>query len=86
MQVAGVAGHEERHDLARAARQDLVAADPAFQHDEKTRTTRIVDCVERREFSPGDVEIIHAVFAGGINMPATVRVFVDFLAMQLWAA
>jgi len=35
------------------------------------------------EFNPGDVETIHAVFVGGANMPARVRVFVDFLAKRL---
>ncbi|PZO72074.1 MAG: LysR family transcriptional regulator [Sphingomonas taxi] len=35
------------------------------------------------EFNPGDVELIHAVFVGGINMPARVRVFVDFLAARV---
>lgn len=34
-------------------------------------------------FNPGDVEPIHAVFVGGTNMPARVRVFVDFLAEGL---
>jgi DNA-binding transcriptional LysR family regulator len=37
------------------------------------------------EFNPGDVEQIHAVFVGGANIPARVRVFVDFLADQLTA-
>jgi DNA-binding transcriptional LysR family regulator len=30
-------------------------------------------------YNPGDVELIHAVFVGGTNTPARVRVFVDFL-------
>lgn len=34
-------------------------------------------------FNPGDVEQIHAVFVGGANVPARVRVFVDFLATHL---
>ncbi|USI72585.1 LysR family transcriptional regulator [Sphingomonas morindae] len=34
-------------------------------------------------FNPGDVELIHAVFVGGANMPARVRVFVDFLYANL---
>lgn len=34
-------------------------------------------------FNPGDVETIHAVFVGGANMPARVRVFVDYLAERL---
>lgn len=35
------------------------------------------------DFNPGDVEVIHAVFVGGNNTPARVRVFVDFLAARL---
>jgi hypothetical protein len=35
------------------------------------------------EFNPGDVEAIHAVFVGGMNTPARLRVFVDFLADRL---
>lgn len=34
-------------------------------------------------FNPGDVELIHAVFVGGANTPARVRVFVDFLVSRL---
>lgn len=35
------------------------------------------------EFNPGDVEQIHAVFVGGTNIPARVRVLVDFLIDNL---
>ena len=35
------------------------------------------------DFNPGDVEQIHAVFVGGGNVPARVRVFVDFLVERL---
>jgi DNA-binding transcriptional LysR family regulator len=35
------------------------------------------------DYNPGDVEQIHAVFVGGANTPARVRVFVDFLADKL---
>ncbi|WP_428032564.1 LysR family transcriptional regulator [Ancylobacter sp.] len=42
---------------------------------------RLVPLLE--PFNPGDVEPIHAVFVGGANMPARVRVFVDFLAERL---
>lgn len=35
------------------------------------------------EFNPGDVEALHAVFVGGSNTPARLRVFVDFLAEHL---
>lgn len=42
---------------------------------------RLVPLLER--FNPGDVEQVHAVFIGGANTPARVRVFVDFLAERL---
>ncbi|AOR78453.1 LysR family transcriptional regulator [Novosphingobium resinovorum] len=35
------------------------------------------------DYNPGDIETIHAVFMGGANVPARVRVFVDFLAERL---
>lgn len=35
------------------------------------------------EYNPGDVEHIHAVFVGGGNIPARIRVFVDFLVDNL---
>jgi hypothetical protein len=34
-------------------------------------------------FNPGDREIFHAVFVGGVNMPARVRVFVDYM-VERW--
>lgn len=42
---------------------------------------RLVPLLE--DFNSGDREPIHAVFVGGANMPARVRVFVDFLAERL---
>ena len=42
---------------------------------------RLVPLLEA--YNPGDVELIHAVFVGGANTPARVRVFVDFLAARL---
>nr|WP_086492194.1 LysR family transcriptional regulator [Novosphingobium panipatense] len=42
---------------------------------------RLVPILE--DFNPGDVELIHAVFAGGANMPARVRVFVDYLSERM---
>ena len=42
---------------------------------------RLVALLE--DFNPGDVEQIHAVFVGGGNVPARVRVFVDFLVDRL---
>ena len=38
------------------------------------------------DFNPGDVEHIHAVFAGGASTPARVRVFIDFLVERLRTA
>ena len=35
------------------------------------------------DYNPGDIETIHAVFLGGANIPARVRIFVDFLAQHL---
>ena len=34
-------------------------------------------------FNPGDREIFHAVFVGGANMPARIRVFVDYLVERM---
>ena len=42
---------------------------------------RLIPLLE--DYNPGDIELIHAVFAGGANMPARVRVFVDFLVQRL---
>lgn len=42
---------------------------------------RLVPILE--PFNPGDVESVHALFVGGANTPARVRVFVDFLAREL---
>jgi DNA-binding transcriptional LysR family regulator len=39
---------------------------------------RLVPLLE--PFNPGDREIFHAVFMGGANMPARIRLFVDYLA------
>lgn len=42
---------------------------------------RLVPLLEA--FNPGDKEIFHAVFVGGANTPARIRVFVDYLVEQL---
>jgi DNA-binding transcriptional LysR family regulator len=42
---------------------------------------RLVPILEA--FNPGDVEVIQAVFVGGVSTPARVRAFVDFLAARL---
>jgi DNA-binding transcriptional LysR family regulator len=53
----------------------------AFSVVEDVAAGRLVPLLE--DFNPGDEERIHAVFVGGANTPARVRVFIDFLAEQL---
>jgi DNA-binding transcriptional LysR family regulator len=53
----------------------------AFNVVDEVAAGRLVPLLEA--FNPGDRETIHAVFVGGANMPARVRVFVDFLAERL---
>ncbi|TPG54506.1 LysR family transcriptional regulator [Sphingomonas glacialis] len=53
----------------------------AFSVVEDIAAGRLVALLE--PYNPGDVEMIHAVFVGGSNLPARVRVFVDFLAARL---
>jgi DNA-binding transcriptional LysR family regulator len=53
----------------------------AFSVVERIAAGRLVPILE--EYNRGDVEAIHAVFVGGANTPARVRVFVDFLAERL---
>ena len=55
----------------------------AFSVAEAIAAGRLVSLLE--DFNPGDVENTHAVFVGGANTPARVRVFVDFLAERLRA-
>lgn len=52
-----------------------------FNVEEDIAAGRLVPLLE--VFNPGDREAIHAVFVGGANMPARVRVFVDYLAERL---
>lgn len=56
----------------------------AFSVADELADGRLVPVLE--VFNPGDIEIIHAVFVGGANTPARVRVFVDFLAERLGEA
>jgi len=42
---------------------------------------RLVPLLE--PFNPGDKEVFHAVFAGGSNMPARIRLFVDYLVERM---
>jgi len=53
----------------------------AFSVVEEIAGGRLVPLLEA--YNPGDVEAIHALFVGGANTPARVRVFVDFLAERL---
>jgi DNA-binding transcriptional LysR family regulator len=55
----------------------------AFSVADDIAAGRLVPLLE--DFNPGDVENTHAVFVGGANTPARVRVFVDFLAERLKA-
>lgn len=54
-----------------------------FHIEEELADGRLVPLLE--EFNPYDREAIHAVFIGGPNMPARLRVLVDFLAEKLHA-
>lgn len=49
----------------------------SFHIDAELASGRLVSLLD--EFNPGDTEAIHAVFIGGANMPARVRVFIDYL-------
>ena len=53
----------------------------AFSVVDDIAAGRLIPVLE--DLNPGDVELIHAVFVGGANTPARVRVFVDFLAARL---
>ena len=53
----------------------------AFSIAEEIASGQVVPILE--DYNPGDVEAIHAVFAGGANTPARVRVFVDFLVERV---
>lgn len=53
----------------------------AFSVAAELSSGRLVPLLE--EFNPGDIELIHAVFVGGPNVPARIRAFVDFLVDNL---
>jgi hypothetical protein len=36
-----------------------------------------------KPFNPGDKEVFHAVSIGGANMPARIRVIVDYLVERM---
>lgn len=68
--------------LVQLAREGVgVARVGAFNVMEDVAAGRLVRLLE--PFNPGDRESIHMMFVGGANMPARVRVFVDFLAARL---
>ena len=54
-----------------------------FSLGDAMTTGRLVPLLQA--FNPGDVEVFHAVFVGGANMPARVRVFVDYLVERFSA-
>ncbi|MCY0963709.1 LysR substrate-binding domain-containing protein [Parathalassolituus penaei] len=53
----------------------------SFHTVEDIRCGRLVSLLD--DFNPDDSESIHAVFVGGVHMPARVRVFVDYLVEKL---
>lgn len=68
--------------LGQLAAQGLgIARVGAFSVADQIARGDLVPILE--DFNPGDIEMIHAVFVGGPNVPARVRVFVDFLATNL---
>ena len=79
-QVLGIWGIVPARLLGRPA-MNHHHANPATTIVSAIRPARLVPVLEA--FNPGDVEQIHAVFVGGVSMPARVRVFVDFIAAHL---
>lgn len=83
----GVKGNIEANNgetLVQLARQGVgIARVGSFHVVDDIAAGRLVALLER--YNPGDREDIHAVFVGGTNTPARVRVFVDFLAERLGA-
>ncbi len=55
-----------------------------FHIDTDIAAGRLVPLLEA--YNPRDREAIHALFVGGANMPARVRVLVDFLAGRMGAS
>jgi DNA-binding transcriptional LysR family regulator len=62
---------------ARSKRTLIANITAVFSLGDAIAEGRLVPLLE--PFNPGDQEIFHAVFVGGANMPARVRVFVDYL-------
>lgn len=68
--------------LVQLAREGVgVARVGRFSVVDEVAAGRLVPVLEA--FNPGDRETIHAVFVGGANTPARVRVLVDWLAERL---
>ena len=84
----GVKGNIEANNgetLVQLARQGVgIARVGSFHVVDDIAAGRLVALLE--PYNPGDREDIHAVFVGGANTPARVRVFVDFLAERLAAS
>ncbi|RKF19358.1 LysR family transcriptional regulator [Altericroceibacterium spongiae] len=53
----------------------------AFSVAEEIADGTLIPLLE--DYNPGDIEEIHAVFAGGASLPARTRAFIDFLAEKL---
>lgn len=80
--VKGPAEANNGETLTQLARDGVgITRVGAFSAEDDIREGRLVPLLEA--FNPGDREAIHAVFVGGSNTPARVRVFVDFLVEQL---
>jgi DNA-binding transcriptional LysR family regulator len=80
--VKGPAEANNGETLTQLARDGVgITRVGAFSAEDDIREGRLVPLLEA--FNPGDREAINAVFVGGSNTPARVRVFVDFLVEQL---
>ena len=68
--------------LVELALQDIgITRVGRFHVQQELASGRLVALLE--EYNPQDREAIHAVFIGGDNMPARVRVFVDYLVEKM---
>jgi DNA-binding transcriptional LysR family regulator len=68
--------------VAQFAREGIgIARVGTFHVAEDIAAGRLVSLLDA--FNPGDREAFHALFIGGAQMPARVRVFVDYLAARL---
>lgn len=68
--------------LVELAKQDIgITRVGNFHIEQELASGELVPLLE--DFNPQDREAIHAVFIGGKNMPARVRVFVDYLVEKM---